>query len=600
MATHMERMERFENAIFKQREEINDRMVEMFGLLKEVATSRTLEKVIVREEVRHPITKHVNSISLIRIGEEKSVINNGVVGKNIVEPNKSIVAETLEEVDRDDEVTNRTNNELVRSVEKDLTGEKLRELVETSRSQPVKFYLKHKIDKDLIEGLVGNQRFNDSLLAMQSGKMECEAYHSLPVGPMRKAMLKKMITKKMIWGLTNKKLVETDIRLSLASQSHIQPLGTYEDVLVEIATFIYLKDLVILDIKEDRRKPFILGILFLKTAKAEIRACGSVFWKFGTVFKFCLMLLDLSLNFENEYVALTATQLEYGGDTIDLSCMVEFKRISLTGFRIYTSRSHYQSVSKQTTRHKYTQVYGTILPKELTNQAMLESNAYKTYYIFASGEKTPKLKYIQKKANPNTSPKQKLVQATKCIKLKSKAKVAKLDKKKQPAKKTKAKGLTILSEVMELVLYQGFSLYLYTNLKVRKSDDINDGNGDDDDNANDDDKQEGDDTIDDDEETDSDRTESDRIKIPIFDQSTTEYYEEEEQKIDDEETMDEEEDNEVTKEMCDDLNVNSRNKDTEKTNTDQGASEQQNVSQDSGFEQVEEDTHVTLTPVLDT
>ncbi|GKA89341.1 hypothetical protein Tco_0811153 [Tanacetum coccineum] len=36
------------------------------------------------------------------------------------------------------------------------------------------------------------------------------------------------------------------------------------------------------------------------------------------------------------------------------------------------------------------------------------------------------------------------------------------------------------------------------------------------------------------------------------------------------------------------------------TNADQGASEQQNVSQESGFEQVEEDAHVTLTLVLDT
>ncbi|GJV28643.1 hypothetical protein Tco_1385091 [Tanacetum coccineum] len=40
--------------------------------------------------------------------------------------------------------------------------------------------------------------------------------------------------------------------------------------------------------------------------------------------------------------------------------------------------------------HEDTQVYGTILPKELTNQAMLESNAYKTYYTFVSREKTPK------------------------------------------------------------------------------------------------------------------------------------------------------------------------------------------------------------------
>ncbi|GJT84935.1 hypothetical protein Tco_1066652 [Tanacetum coccineum] len=34
------------------------------------------------------------------------------------------------------------------------------------------------------------------------------------------------------------------------------------------------------------------------------------------------------------------------------------------------------------------------------------------------------------------------------------------------------------------------------------------------------------------------------------------------------------------------------------TDADQGASEQQNVSQESGIEQVEEDAHVTLTPVL--
>nr|GEY80588.1 hypothetical protein [Tanacetum cinerariifolium] len=74
-------------------------------------------------------------------------------------------------------------------------------------------------------------------------------------------------------------------------------------------------------------------------------------------------------------------------------------------------------------RHEKTQVYGAILLKELTNQAMLESEAYKTYYGFASGEKTPKPK------------------------IKIKAKVAKSDKKKQPAKNPKAKGLVVLSKV---------------------------------------------------------------------------------------------------------------------------------------------------------
>ncbi|GKD84566.1 hypothetical protein Tco_1355720 [Tanacetum coccineum] len=99
---------------------------------------------------------------------------------------------------------------------------------------------------------------------------------------------------------------------------------------------------------------------------------------------------------------------------------------------------------------------------------------------------------------------------------------------------------------------------------------------------------------DDDEETDSYRTELDRIKILVFNQSSDEYYEEEEEKIDDEEMIDEEEDSEVTKELYDDVNVNLGNEDTKMTNADQGASEQQNVSQESEFEQVEEDTHVTL------
>nr|GEX47839.1 hypothetical protein [Tanacetum cinerariifolium] len=98
-------------------------------------------------------------------------------------------------------------------------------------------------------------------------------------------------------------------------------------------------------------------------------------------------------------------------------------------------------------KHEDTQVYGTILPKDLTNQAMLESKAYKTYNTFASRDKNPKPKYIQKKADFDTSPKQKHVQATKGTRLKTKAKVAKSNKKKQPTKMPKAKGLDVLSKV---------------------------------------------------------------------------------------------------------------------------------------------------------
>ncbi|GJZ37696.1 reverse transcriptase domain-containing protein [Tanacetum coccineum] len=71
--------------------------------------------------------------------------------------------------------------------------------------------------------------------------------------------------------LTNEKPVETDIRLSLASHSYIYPLGIAEDVLVEIAEHVYPVDFVILDIRENKNRPFILGTPFLTTAKASIK-----------------------------------------------------------------------------------------------------------------------------------------------------------------------------------------------------------------------------------------------------------------------------------------------------------------------------------------
>ncbi|GKC73754.1 hypothetical protein Tco_1119637 [Tanacetum coccineum] len=128
----------------------------------------------------------------------------------------------------------------------------------------------------------------------------------------------------------------------------------------------------------------------------------------------------------------------------------------------------------------------------------------------------------------------------------------------------------------------------------------NEDDGDDDEDGNNDDNQEDDDKNNDEEETDSDRSESNRIEIQVLNQSTTEYYKEEEEKDDDEEKMDDEEDDEVIKELYDDVNVNFGNRDTKMTDTDQGGSEQQNVSQELGFEQVEEDAHVTLTLILDT
>ncbi|GKB75488.1 hypothetical protein Tco_0942383 [Tanacetum coccineum] len=274
---------------------------------------------------------------------------------------------------------------------------------------------------------------------------------------------------------------------------------------------------------------------------------------------------------------------ETGMDKIHLLFQIEYKDAKKTNKMSYPRFTKIiidYFMSNGT--HEDTQVYGTILPTKLTNQAMLESKAYQTYYAFASGEKAPKPKYIRKKADSDTSPKKKPVQATKGTRLKSKAKVAKPDKKKQPAKKTKAKGLDVLFEValteaeqIKLATkrnegtgtyYQGSRIiHPITNLKVRKSlGEIVKTGGDNDD-------------------------ECEMIRRR------------KEETLDDARTMVmDEEDDEVTKELYDDVNVNLGNEDTDMTIADQGASDQQNVSQESGFEQVEEDAHVTLTPVIDT
>ncbi|GJY50870.1 hypothetical protein Tco_0441717 [Tanacetum coccineum] len=98
-------------------------------------------------------------------------------------------------------------------------------------------------------------------------------------------------------------------------------------------------------------------------------------------------------------------------------------------------------------KHQDTQVYGAILPQHLTNQAMLESEAYMTYRAYATGEKTPKPKTTKKKTDSEASPKTKTTQGTKRKRIKSSAKGDKAAKKKQPAETSMDKGLTVLSDV---------------------------------------------------------------------------------------------------------------------------------------------------------
>ncbi|GJW53166.1 reverse transcriptase domain-containing protein [Tanacetum coccineum] len=178
-------MKRFKNVIFKQREEINDRMTEMSRLLKELTTIKAPKKVLIQGKGQNPFTKN---------------------------------------------------------------------------------------------GLVNNPRFNNS--GARVGKVEGKTYNVSPRGTGGLKNVNALVDQgsdvnvmpySTYMKLTDERPAETDIRLSLASHSYIYPLGIAEDVLVEVSEHVYPMDFVILDIKEDEKRLFILGVPFLTTAKSVIK-----------------------------------------------------------------------------------------------------------------------------------------------------------------------------------------------------------------------------------------------------------------------------------------------------------------------------------------
>ncbi|GJU47643.1 hypothetical protein Tco_1204909 [Tanacetum coccineum] len=313
-------------------------------------------------------------------------------------------------------------------------------------------------------------------------------------------------------------------------------------------------------------------------------------------------------------------------------------------------------------RHKDNQIYGALIPKVMTNQAMLDSVAYNTYYAIASGADPPKPEKTQKKSDSTisseeTSSKKKPAKAKKDVtSTKKPATKPKQTKKKALVKADRGKGLNVISEV---VLSEAAQLNEATKQSKkdshishasgsgdgtdfesgvldeqrRKISGTDEGTGtkpgvpdvpkydsesekkswgdsgeeDDDDEDNskdvsDDDKGNDDDgdSDDNDDDNDDEKTKSDNDENPKLNNSNVEQEEEEheservytppkfvptneEEKSDDEEKMDEEE-YDITKELYKDVNVNLGNTDADMTNADWGGSDQQNASQESGFE----------------
>ncbi|GJT00021.1 MAK10-like protein [Tanacetum coccineum] len=219
------------------------------------------------------------------------------IGNNVVPPRSDTIWREEERNDKDDIAAdggiNETNTEIpVKEAEKEnkakdgtknepIKRAKNKEAAEVPSSQPVGYYLKYRINEKLIDRLVDNHRFNDSLSRVRVGKVkDIGGNFEIPcnIGGLKginvlvdQGSNVNVMPLFTYMKLTNKRPAETDIRLSLASHSYIYPLGIAEDVLVEVAEHVYSVDFVILDIKEDEKRPFILGTQFLTTAKVVIK-----------------------------------------------------------------------------------------------------------------------------------------------------------------------------------------------------------------------------------------------------------------------------------------------------------------------------------------
>ncbi|GJY62701.1 hypothetical protein Tco_0464161 [Tanacetum coccineum] len=229
MAAHTERMERFENTIFKHREEINDRMAEMSELLKELTTSRAPKKRLIREEAKSPVTKNVNSICLTRGEEERDNENDVVTGDDIKKTTITEMEVSVKEAETKNGAESKTKNKPIKKAEKE-------EAVEAPRSHPVEYYLKHRINEKLIEGLADNHRKKITRKEDISGnfKIPCN------IGGLKhmNALVDQgsdvnIMPLSTFMKLTDERPAEMDIRLSLASHSYIYPLGIAKDILVE-------------------------------------------------------------------------------------------------------------------------------------------------------------------------------------------------------------------------------------------------------------------------------------------------------------------------------------------------------------------------------
>nr|GEY02705.1 hypothetical protein [Tanacetum cinerariifolium] len=183
---------------------------------------------------------------------------------------------SVKDVETKNEAKDRTKNNPIKKAKKE-------EAMKAPSSQPVEYYLKHRINKKLIEGLVDNNRgpvYEEILKKKITKKEDIGGNFEIPCNirglKLMNALVDQGFDKNVMpfsayMKLINERPAETDIRLSLASHSYFYPLGITKDILVDVAGYVYPKDIMILNIKEHEMGPFILGKPFLTMAKFVIK-----------------------------------------------------------------------------------------------------------------------------------------------------------------------------------------------------------------------------------------------------------------------------------------------------------------------------------------
>nr|GEX43965.1 hypothetical protein [Tanacetum cinerariifolium] len=112
---------------------------------------------------------------------------------------------------------------------------------------------------------------------------------------------------------------------------------------------------------------------------------------------------------------------------------------------------------KLVSRHQNTQLFGVMLPVELTNEDIRNFEAYKEYYAIASGAAPPKTKASVRKTKSS-------LDTTITPPTDAGTRLSTSAKGKQPAKSSKAKGLTVLSEV-EMTMAKHMKLAMKRSLQ---------------------------------------------------------------------------------------------------------------------------------------